>query len=72
MTKPFRILTILITSGLLALSIGGCTSKDREKITDLQQLNDKEFGVPTGSVADKLVLSKFADAKFQYFNSVLD
>ncbi len=72
MTKPLRILTILFTSGLLALSIGGCTSKDREKITDLQQLNDKEFGVPTGSVADKLVLSKFADAKFQYFNSVLD
>ena len=72
MTKPFRILTILITSGLLALSIGGCTSQEREKITNLQQLNDKEFGVPTGSVADKLVLSKFADAKFQYFNSVLD
>ncbi len=72
MTKPLRILTILFTSGLLALSIGGCTSKEREKITDLQQLNDKEFGVPTGSVADKLVLSKFADAKFQYFNSVLD
>jgi len=28
--------------------------------------------VPTGTVADKLVLSKFPDANFKYFNSVLD
>jgi polar amino acid transport system substrate-binding protein len=42
-----------------------CGSSQREKITELHQLSDKEFGVPTGSVADKLVLSKFADAKFQ-------
>lgn len=44
----------------------------REKITELSQLAGKEFAVPTGTVADKLVLSKFPDAKFQYFNSVLD
>lgn len=44
----------------------------REKITDLSQLAGKEFAVPTGTVADKLVLSKFPDAKFQYYNSVLD
>ncbi|NJO91594.1 MAG: transporter substrate-binding domain-containing protein, partial [Chloroflexia bacterium] len=36
------------------------------------QLAGKEFAVPTGTVADKLVLSKFPDAKFQYYNSVLD
>lgn len=28
--------------------------------------------MPTGTVADKLVASKFPDAKFLYFNSVLD
>jgi len=44
----------------------------QEKITKLQQLEGKEFAVPTGTAADKLVLSKFPKAKFKYFNSVLD
>jgi polar amino acid transport system substrate-binding protein len=48
----------------------GCST--REKITQLQQLDGKEFAVPTGTAADKLVLSKFPNAKFKYFNSVLD
>ena len=48
----------------------GCTTK--ENITSLSQLGGKVFAVPTGTVADKLVLSKFPQAKFQYFNSVLD
>jgi polar amino acid transport system substrate-binding protein len=52
------------------LTIPGCSK--RGPITELQQLNGKEFAVPTGTVADKLVLSKFPNAKFKYFNSVLD
>jgi polar amino acid transport system substrate-binding protein len=44
----------------------------RETITTLEQLAGKEFGVPTGTVADKLVLSKFPHATFKYFNSVFD
>lgn len=48
----------------------GCSK--REKTTHLQQLDGKEFAVPIGTVADKLVLSKFPNAKFKYFNSVLD
>ncbi len=48
----------------------GCSK--RESITKLQQLDGKEFAVPTGTAADKLVLSKFPNAKFKYFNSVLD
>lgn len=55
---------------VLVLSVVGC--QKREKITSLAQLDGKEFGVPTGTVADKLVLSRFPHAKFQYFNSVLD
>jgi len=50
--------------------LSGCSK--REKITQLQQLDGKEFAVPTGTAADKLVLSKFPNAKFKYFNSVLD
>jgi len=48
----------------------GCSK--REKITQLSQLEGKEFAVPTGTAADKLVLSRFPNAKFKYFNSVLD
>ena len=44
----------------------------REDVTSLAQLEGKVFAVPTGTVADKLVLSKFPKARFQYFNSVLD
>jgi polar amino acid transport system substrate-binding protein len=50
--------------------LSGCN--EREKITELNQLSDKEFAVPTGTAADTLVLSKFSQAKFKYFNSVLD
>ncbi len=44
----------------------------REKITKIQQLAEKEFAVPSGTAADKLVLSKFPKARFKYFNSVVD
>jgi polar amino acid transport system substrate-binding protein len=60
--------TILIFSAFLMLS--GCGKRD--KITKLQQLDGKEFAVPTGTAADKLVLSKLPNAKFKYFNSVID
>jgi polar amino acid transport system substrate-binding protein len=45
---------------------------NREKIESFQQLADKEFAVPTGTIADQLVSSRFKDAKFKYFNTVLD
>ncbi|MBS1186665.1 MAG: ABC-type amino acid transport/signal transduction system periplasmic component/domain-like protein [Burkholderiaceae bacterium] len=60
-------LCITLASLLLA---AGCSKK--EDITSLQQLQSKTFAVPTGTVADKLVQSRFPQAKFQYFNSVLD
>jgi polar amino acid transport system substrate-binding protein len=66
-------LLIMIGIALLAATLcmfTGCSK--REKISKLSQLEGKEFAVPTGTVADKLVLSKFPKAKFQYFNSVLD
>lgn len=40
----------------LSLIIIGCSDKEKAVITDIKQLNDKEFGIPTGTVADKLVL----------------
>jgi polar amino acid transport system substrate-binding protein len=61
-------LLALVATGLVALH--GCAERDR--ITELSQLAGKQFAVPTGTVADQLVLSRFPDAKFQYYNSVLD
>lgn len=61
---------IALSLAILTMAVG-CSS--REKIASLGQLSGgKDFAVPTGTVADKLVTSKIPDAKFQYFNSVLD
>ena len=57
---------------VLCVATFGAGCGEREKITRLQQLEGKEFAVPTGTVADKLVQSKFPKAQFRYFNSVLD
>lgn len=61
--------TLLVASAFLTLF--GCTAK-KEDFTQLSQLADKTFAVPNGTAADTLVLSKFPQAKFQYYNSVLD
>lgn len=58
---------VLLVCGLFTTA---CTQ--RSSITAVDQLGGKQFAVPTGTVADKLVSSKFPDAKFLYFNSVLD
>lgn len=70
MFKTILKLNLVLSALVLILLAAGCSK--REKITSLPQLIGKEFAVPTGTVADKLVLSKFPDAKFKYFNSVLD
>ncbi|MCF8241908.1 MAG: transporter substrate-binding domain-containing protein [Melioribacteraceae bacterium] len=67
-----EILVKLLEASLLLLSIAFIGCSEREKIEDISQLKGKEFAIPTGTVADKLVLSKFPEAKFKYFNSVLD
>src|SRR5690349_7487690 len=59
---------VLLVCGLFTTA---CSSQ-RASITAVEQLGGKQFAVPTGTVADKLVSSKFPDAKFLYFNSVLD
>ncbi len=66
--RTTRLFTLYIIAFVILIS--GCSR--REKITSFSQLAGKEFAIPTGTVADKLVLSKFPDAKFKYFNSVLD
>ena len=65
----FTVASIALVVSLFFV-LHGCSK--REKITQLSQLDGKEFAVPTGTIADKLVLSRFPNAKFKYFNSVLD
>jgi polar amino acid transport system substrate-binding protein len=63
----FRVVMALLLS---CLTLSGCGK--REKVTGLKDLEGKEFAIPTGTVADQLVLSKLPTAKFKYFNTVLD
>ena len=73
MRKQFKFLIHFFLFALFSsMILVGCGDKEKVVITNIKQLNDKEFGIPTGTVADKLVLSVFPNAKFQYFNSVLD
>ncbi len=65
-----RHLTGILFVLIMGIIVTGCGNKN--KIIEFSQLKAKEFAVPTGTVADKLVLSRFPDAKFKYFNSVLD
>ena len=58
---------------LLLLSIIiSCSGIKREKITKISQLKGKLFAVPTGTMADQLVMEKIPNVKFKYFNSVID
>ena len=62
----------LAAAALLSFALFSQACSQRATITTVDQLGGKEFAVPTGTVADKLVTSKVPDAKFQYYNSVLD
>lgn len=70
MTNKTSKLFLLSLFVVFLLVISACS--EREKITHFDQLAGKEFAVPTGTVADDLVRARFPDAKFKYFNSVLD
>jgi polar amino acid transport system substrate-binding protein len=64
------IVTIIFCSVIIfSLLIAGCGKKESSTGS---QLGNMVFAVPKGTVADKLVLSKYPQAKFQYFNTVLD
>ncbi len=57
---------------LLLTFLCGCGSR-QTTITNLKMLEGgKVFAVPTGTVADQLVLKRFPDAKIKYFNTILD
>jgi ABC-type amino acid transport substrate-binding protein len=62
--------TIFVLTCAVLVILSGCSKT--ETYDNLEQLSDKKFAVPTGTIADELVKSKFPEAKFDYYNSVLD
>jgi polar amino acid transport system substrate-binding protein len=71
MTMNFKkkMFFILVAGIILSVFIG-CNQE--QKITNLSQLEGKQFGVPSGTIADELVLSKFPNATFLYYGTVMD
>jgi polar amino acid transport system substrate-binding protein len=66
----FRYRSLMIALVTCLALVAGCSQ--RAKINSIAELDGKEFAVPTGTVADQLVLSKIPTAKISYFNTVLD
>ena len=69
MKKHFAIPVLLLIMIITMLAVAGCGSTP---VTDISQLAEKQFAVPTGTIADKLVLSTFPNAKFKYYPTVLE
>lgn len=64
--KQLRILAFAL------LLLTGCKEQE-DGITNLKMLEGgKTFAVPSGTVADQMVLKRFPDAEIVYFNSVMD
>jgi len=63
-----RLVTTYIIVCVILLS---CTSYG-SKIYDLSQLENKTFGVPTNTMAEELILTRFPNAKFVNYESIWD
>lgn len=66
-----RKITTLLLVFIFVFSLTGCKG-DAITYTELSQLAEKNIGVPTGTIADKMVLEKFPNAKISYYNNTMD
>ena len=66
-----RINVLLLTVIISVMLFTSCSSKNKE-INMLSDIKNHHIGVPNGSIADELVLTKLPNAKFIYFDNVLD
>lgn len=64
-----RIMIVVLLVTVLLLTIA---CQKHEKITQLKQLQFAEIAVPSGTMADQLVLTTLPNAKMKYFNNVMD
>ncbi len=54
----------------LIMAASGCTQGQGIRAIELSELEGKTFAVPEGTMADDLVLSRFAEAEFEYYPTV--
>jgi polar amino acid transport system substrate-binding protein len=64
-----RMYILIILSMLFMLS---CSRSGNVVINELADIGKHPIGVPAGTIADKLIQSVFPDARFVYFDSMLD
>lgn len=69
MKKMWVVLSLILILTVCAGVIAGCGGVG--PYADTSQLAEKTFAVPSGTVADKLVQSKFPKAKFAYFDTAV-
>lgn len=72
-SRRFTLVVRLLRRPIVALglmSLAGCASADG--ITALDELSAAEFGVPSGTAADQLVLSRFPRATLRYYPTIAD
>lgn len=61
-----RHIAVAVAIAAFAVACGG------DALTGLNDLAESQFGVPSGTVADQLVLSKFPKARFRYYPTIGD
>jgi len=58
--------------GLMILVLCMSCNSARTQIQDIEQLANSTFGVPTNTLAEQLILSRFPNAKFIQYESIWD
>ena len=64
--SPFYVLFFFL------LSFYACSHENEKTVSHLSELEESQFAVVTGTIADQLVWSKFPNAKCTYYNSPLE
>lgn len=52
--------------------LSGCTDKQAQKFSSIDELNDKRIGVYTGTIYDKFAVERFPGATILRYNSITD
>ena len=52
--------------------LSGCAKNESEKFSSIDDLNNKRFGVYTGTIYDKFAVERFPDATIMRYNSISD